>query len=291
MRRIGLGLLLVLSAASCGGKSSSSDGDGGNGSAGNPTTGKPTAGNPSAGSSSSGGTGAKLGDCIFEGHFYLSGDSFPASDGCNSCSCYDSEISCTQLGCISECSSLDSSYQGLLERAKICDPEAPNQCTKLVVGGLTCGCETFVNPALFSSDAAAQVAEQFAANSCGGVVCGPCPPPAPNGYCGPGGQCVDAPELGDERACKVGGIIYPSGAGPIQDPFSCNQCGCDDGVLSCDDAACPKPCPADMKPGQGCAECGPIDNCLILEYACMPACVETCAQGTCVDGACVTYCG
>lgn len=270
--------MLLLGVASCGGKSSGSDDRGGSG---------------EAGSSTVGGSGTKPRDCQMGSETHKNGESFKAPDGCNTCSCDDGEIACTLIGCnpVDQCSSLDSSYQALLERAKICDVHDANPCTLLVPSGLTCGCQTFVTPGLFSKGAVAAVTEEFAANGCGQVVCGPCPPPPLSGACGANGQCMDAPDLRGERACKVGGAVYPSGSGPIQDPFSCNQCSCQDGELACDNAACPKPCPDNTKPGKGCAQCGPIDNCVVVEIACMPACVDTCAQGTCIDGACVNSCG
>lgn len=312
--------MLALGLLGCGGKSSSSGDDGGSGS---------TAG------TSGGGSSTKPRDCELDGTTYKHGTSFKDSDGCNSCSCQDGELACTQLGCpagscsydghtyavgekfstadgsVCVCASSDSidctvssgdecyglgvSYQALLERAKTCDPQAAaNECTLLVDSALTCGCATFVNPNAFSKGAVAALQNEFAANGCGGKV--QCPP-GPScgmlarGYCASNGQCADLQDFGDQRACKVAGVIYPSGTGGIQDPFSCNQCVCQDGMLACDDAACPKPCPENMKRGKGCAECGPADNCLILEYDCMPACVDTCAQGACVDGVCVSYCG
>lgn len=279
VRQLGWALLLLLGAAGCGGKSNSSD--------------DPAVGG-TAGSSSVGGSGSMPRDCQLGGDTYAHGTSFQAPDGCNTCSCDDGEIGCTEIGCnpVDQCSSISESYQALLERAKTCDVHGENECTLLVPSGLACGCETFVNPRLFSKGAVAAVTDDFAANGCGQVVCGPCPPPPLRGACGADGQCKDEQDLRGERACKVGGTIYPSGSAvPIQDPFSCNQCSCQDGELVCDDAICPKPCPDDTKPGKGCAQCGPTDDCEVVEIDCMPACVDTCAQGTCVDGACVNYCG
>lgn len=269
--------MLVLSLLGCGGKSNSSGDDGGSG---------------NTGGTGAGGSSTKPRSCEVDGQTYESGTSFKAADGCNTCSCNDGEVGCTEIGCGDACLALGTSYQDLLARAKSCDPQVANECTQLVSGGLMCACPTFVNPKLYSKDAVAAAEMEYVANACGqGVTCGPCPPPPPRGYCAPNGQCADLPDLGGERACKVGGVIYPSGASGIQDPFSCNQCACQNGELACDDAACPKPCPDDTKPGKGCAECGPTDACLIFEYDCMPTCVETCAKGVCSDGVCVNYCG
>jgi len=270
-------MMLLLGAASCGGKSGNSGDQGGSGTAGSP---------------SGGGAGTKPGDCQLDGHTYKDGESFPASDGCNTCHCDEGDIGCTQIACGlgDQCSSLASSYQALIERAETCDVHAENECTLSVSGGLACGCQTFVSPGRFSNDAAAALAQQFAANGCApDVACNPCPGPPLRGRCGANGQCM-AQDTASERACKVGGAVYPSGYAPIQDPFSCNQCSCQDGELACDDAGCAKPCPADTAPGKGCDQCGPTDNCEVVEIGCMPACVDTCALGSCVDGACVHTC-
>ena len=37
--------------------------------------------------------------CFYQGKKYSSGEGFPAEDGCNSCSCYNGEVSCTLIGC------------------------------------------------------------------------------------------------------------------------------------------------------------------------------------------------
>jgi hypothetical protein len=38
-------------------------------------------------------------DCPYNGATYHSGDNFPASDGCNSCSCDDGQVTCTTRPC------------------------------------------------------------------------------------------------------------------------------------------------------------------------------------------------
>ncbi len=313
MRNLGVATLLALSVLGCGGKSSSS-GDDGSGSSGGSAA-KPrdcelggnTYKNGSSFEAPDGCNscscvdgevsctllGCNADSCAYDGETYNVGDEFTTADG-SVCVCESTgAVECTVSS--DECAGLGTSYQALLERAKACDPRAAaNECTLLVDSALTCGCVTFVNPNAFSKGAVAAVEQEFAANGCEQKArCAPgpsCDMPA-RGYCAPNGQCADLRDFGDQRACKVAGVIYPSGSAGIQDPFSCNQCVCQDGTLACDDAACPKPCPENTKPGKSCAECGPIDNCLILEYDCMPACVDTCAQGACMNGVCVTFCG
>lgn len=37
--------------------------------------------------------------CQYEGKSYKSGESFPATDGCNSCGCNDGQVACTLMAC------------------------------------------------------------------------------------------------------------------------------------------------------------------------------------------------
>lgn len=37
--------------------------------------------------------------CSYNGKIYKSGDSFPAQDGCNTCSCQGGKIACTLMAC------------------------------------------------------------------------------------------------------------------------------------------------------------------------------------------------
>lgn len=39
------------------------------------------------------------GTCNYEGKTYKVGNSFPASDGCNSCSCENGNVICTEMAC------------------------------------------------------------------------------------------------------------------------------------------------------------------------------------------------
>jgi hypothetical protein len=227
-------------------------------------------------------------ECSYNGATYPVGQTFPAGDGCNNCSCeIGGSAVCTTMAC-NDCSTISTSYSAALDQAKSCDPAQTGQCTQRTIGGLQCGCDTFVNPANVDAIAAAESSRQeYSALSCGGLIlCEPCSAPS-SGYCSPEGHCVDA----WGASCKVEGVVYPGGSGNIPDPFSCNTCSCLDGQLDCTKIACPEPCPAGTVQATQCAQCGPTDACEIVEHACLPACTSTCATGMCLNGVCAMVCG
>lgn len=234
---------------------------------------------------------AEPGSCNYGDKTYPNGAAFPSSDGCNSCTCNGGLVACTTRACEPSCSEIVSQYGVVVEAAKACDTHAAtNPCTKLFVEGLACGCGTFANPDHQDDLEQAEVLQnQYAAQSCQqGVVCGPCRAPL-SAHCSSKGRCEDDY---DEPSCKVDGVLYPSGASDIQDPFSCNKCSCNAGELACTEIGCPKACPEGTLPGKSCAECGPTDACLVVEHACLPACTDTCNDGrACIDGLCRNVCG
>ncbi len=187
-----------------------------------------------------------------------------------------------------QCPALAADYADALKRAKICDPSQTGQCTAVALGNLPCGCTTPVNATNQDALAELESLRQQADPICA-AVCSPCLPPGP-GTCTAAGTCEEAP-LRQPVACKVGGIVYPSGASGIPDPTSCNKCSCDDGQLSCTDIGCETPCPAGTDFGSQCAQCGPTDACQVIEYACLPTCTDSCPSGFCSDGLCRQVCG
>lgn len=96
-------------------------------------------------------------------------------------------------------------------------------------------------------------------------------------------------------ACKVGDEVYPSGTGAVPDPFSCNTCTCEDGQLvGCTELDCPSSCPRDFVPATQCAQCGPVDECEVVEHGCFTECdrESDCRDGGfCVEGVCRRLCG
>lgn len=233
--------------------------------------------------------------CLYEGQSYQAGEQFVDQAG-DQCTCQsDGSVVCAEQPMpipLPSCQDVDSFYANLISEARSCDPAGREQCTLRVPSGLPCGCDTFVNAQNYDSNLAQAFMSHHMAEMCdAGVSCEPCPAPAPAlGRCDSSGQCVDVVSAG--IGCKVDGIVYPSGAGKIPDPTSCNQCSCDNGKLACTEIACDKPCPAGTQLATSCAACGPTDACLVVEYACRPTCTDTCAGGSCINGACITgQCG
>ena len=101
---------------------------------------------------------------------------------------------------------------------------------------------------------------------------------------------------GSKASCEVGGQVYASGEGGIDDPFSCNTCACVDGVLACTEIGCPDPCPDGTTSATSCSQCGPTDACEVVRHACLPVCSTTqdCADAGlsfCAGGVCKNVCG
>jgi hypothetical protein len=264
-------LLGLASTVSCGG---ASERDGG------------TAG---AGGGSGNGSG-----CEYNGVVYAAGDSFPAEDGCNTCSCDDGTLGCTEIACNS-CDSIEQRWSAALQRAKSCDPSDPNSCTATALVGLPCACDTFVNPAQDQATAELVLAQaEFQAAACfGPVACEPCLPPA-SGLCLHSGQCVDI-SLGAHAgaACLVEGEFFPSGT-TITSPSECSTCDCIDGTLICSGDDCSIDCQLDSTFLSRCAECSPAGGCAVVEYACLRECGSSAScnpgEGSCIAGVCSLEC-
>ena len=281
-------------------------------------------GEPGGAGAAGAGTGK---GCVYEGKSYADGAGFPASDGCNTCSCNDGEVGCTLLGCSTgcqyggrsykvgesfkadcntctcaadgsvmctlvecqnQCSGLQDQYAAALKQAKVCDPKKANQCTKSVSEGIPCGCSTPVNPKNTAAVAELEKLTTQGEAACGIASCAPCEAPPGPPICNEAGSCeYDVPP--HLRACKVDGVVYPSGSTGIPKPGDCNKCSCIDGqVTNCTEMGCPpeSDCPAGTVASTQCAQCGPTDNCEIVETACLPTCTDTCATGVCRNGFC-----
>jgi Pacifastin inhibitor (LCMII) len=236
--------------------------------------------------------------CLYEGEQRAAGESFAAKDGCNSCTCDDGEVSCTQRACepppappTFSCDDVVTFYDQLLEDARVCDPHAGNFCTRRVKSSLGCDCGTFVHSERWNESLAAAYSTHYAELTCSSAPdCGACREPT-RGVCRIMGGCEDAYDAPPRPACQVGGAIYPDGSQGIPDPVSCNSCTCTAGELTCSQRDCELPCPAGTQLAKSCAQCDANDACVVVEHACRATCTSSCAAGVCVDGACVDICG
>ncbi|MBR57523.1 MAG: hypothetical protein CMH54_05615 [Myxococcales bacterium] len=183
--------------------------------------------------------------CEHAGNTYNAGDSFPAGDDCNSCSCTDSgEVACTLMACPTTCE-----YDGETYFAGDSFP-ATDGCN-------TCGCQ---------NDGTVSCTEE---------ACAECPPPVvtdepcdeviahakdpETGLCCEYGTPCQAPEgwlvfyteedcakgcSGEDcpTTCDYNGQTYNEGDSfPATD--GCNSCVCDaDGSVGCTEIDCPTTC-------------------------------------------------
>ena len=101
-------------AAACGGSVSTDQGatGGAGGTGGGITDGGTGGGITDGGTAGCGATGgAACGSCVYDGQVYPPGASFPASDGCNKCSCENGQVQCTLVDCVTGCEWNGKTYQ------------------------------------------------------------------------------------------------------------------------------------------------------------------------------------
>lgn len=199
--------------------------------------------------------------CAYGGVIYEEGQGFPSTDGCNSCVCEGVYgVSCTEQDCSPSVCELDfdAGWCSAAFEVYWYNP-TEGACEPRFYGG----CEG--NENRFETLEACEQA-------CGGGV---------------------SPE---EVSCVVAGVEYAHGATGVPDPFSCNTCTCENGVVTyCTEINCPTECPPNAVPGSQCAECGPTDACLAVETGCLLVCntSEDCLDvgGLCLEGLCKNVCG
>ena len=129
--------------------------------------------------------------CVYQGRGYASGESFPAGDGCNTCSCdADGSVGCTEIGCGNAmCFTLEAEYGKYIESAATCMSDG--DCALPFPSALTCGCPRWVNASrMMEIYQATMLTSEYANLACApDVACAPCQP-LHKGYC-VRGNCID----------------------------------------------------------------------------------------------------
>jgi hypothetical protein len=139
------------------------------------------------------------------------------------------------------------------------------------------------------------VAVQRTCQSYHGEHCNACSAMTREATCS-GGRCTLLHSTMCATSPMSGSALEPGTSG-IKDPFSCNECTCqEDGTLSCGTMDCGFPCSAGMAQGTTCDDCGYNTNCDRLRTGCLPRCdtAADCggtADGVCADGVCKRVCG
>lgn len=158
--------------------------------------------------------------CAYEGKDYKDGESFPDKDGCNTCSCSDAKIACTQKACVQTCGSRGlpacptGSYCkfdatcGATDKGGTCEP-SPRGCTDHIEPMCGCDDKTYNNPC---EAAAVGVSVKYE------------------------GACKILP-----KSCVYEGKEYKDGES-FPDKDGCNQCFCKNGNVACTDKACAQTC-------------------------------------------------
>jgi von Willebrand factor type C domain len=164
------------------------------------------------------------GACSYNGQSYDVGDSFPADDGCNSCTCMeDGSFACTAIGCPEGCEYNGQIYQpgdafpaGDGCNSCSCGDDGSVACTKLACPQGQCSHEGYFH----APGTSWQSFDQCDSCTCeaGGMA-----------ICSDNGACT---------TCYYAGALHQSG-----DTFpsidGCNNCTCDDGGIACTEIACP----------------------------------------------------
>lgn len=148
----------------------------------------------SSGSGSGGNANVGPGRCEYGGKVYEVDEVFPSVTDCNLCRCTaDQGVSCGSIPC-QACTEIGTRLAESFERAKQCDPGAPNQCTLRALYPPPCRCETFVNADTYDSEAKqSDMNGAFIFTDLGcaiGITCGMCGT-ALSATCSAEGRCVD----------------------------------------------------------------------------------------------------
>ena len=174
-----------------------------------------TSGRGAIGGTGAGGAVSNGGDggegCFYAGSYHARGSTYPAGDGCSTCTCtpVGSDCSTSTSTCPGgACSVLASEYADAVDRARSCVSGRAGECTGLWPASLRCPCPTAVNetPEIEALSSAWHSANynQMAPLSC--PACIPLDTFGTIGYCAADGRCARAD-------VTLGGAGYGGDAG------------------------------------------------------------------------------
>ena len=165
--------------------------------------------------------------CSYDGQSYGIGEDFPATDGCNTCTCSEDGVLCSEIGCTTTCEYDGTTYDvgeefPAVDGCNSCSCNEDGVACTLIDCGSSGTCEY--------DGTTYDIGEEFPAtdgcNTCGctedGVLCTEigCLPPT---------------------TCEYGGTTYDVGEEfPAAD--GCNACGCTEDGVVCTDSACAEGC-------------------------------------------------
>ena len=163
----------------------------------------------------------KIGRCEYDGKIHRAGESFPSTDGCNTCSCGpNGSVACTERACVQICGGLTGAA---CPDGKYCEFAADAQCGAADQTG-TCQIIPDVCTDIFKP------------------VCG-CDDKTYGNACEAAAAGVS---VASEGECQAGGCTYNGEHHEVGDSFpssdGCNQCNCTDGgLVACTLRACVSP--------------------------------------------------
>jgi len=193
--------------------------------------------------------------CTYDGKTYASGVSFPAGDGCNTCSCQDGKAACTLLACADSGTATCFDASGAVIKCPVSDGGTDGGATD---GGATChdangkviSCVSDGGTGCTYNGKTYPIGASFTcADGCNTCTC------SAMGVSGTTKACVDASSDGAATCfdangktipcatdggvqCVSGNKVYAVGASfPSAD--GCNTCSCTaSGMIACTEKAC-----------------------------------------------------